>query len=327
MAPTPVLHQTDIFLPPADPDDHYDLATQFALARRGDITFAGVLLDYPPPRHAASVPAVQSVAQLSRLTGVSTSTMVGAAEPFIVGREPGAGARYVLSALEAAAEQIDIHVVGSCRDIAEAAQEKPDLFAEKCRRLYLNAGSSGPVADAEGAREYNIEMDASAFRSMFDLPCETRWMPCFTVTGERIVSEYATHWSFDQRAFVDALPDQIARYFAYALGHRGENWLAAIETGAPRAVPEERRSMWCTAGFLDSAGLTVDPDGAIREIGSGGPGVFEFLPARWSCSESGHVTWELSQEVSPSKIFRVTDQPNYEEAMTRAMGELLRAVR
>lgn len=46
----PVFHETDLFRPHEDPDDHWDLACQFALAKRGLIDFQGVLIDFPPTR-------------------------------------------------------------------------------------------------------------------------------------------------------------------------------------------------------------------------------------------------------------------------------------
>ena len=42
----PVIHQTDCFHNHADPDDHWDLASQFALAYTGDIDLKGILIDY-----------------------------------------------------------------------------------------------------------------------------------------------------------------------------------------------------------------------------------------------------------------------------------------
>lgn len=44
----PVIHQTDCFHHHADPDDHWDLASQFALAYTEDIDLKGILIDYPP---------------------------------------------------------------------------------------------------------------------------------------------------------------------------------------------------------------------------------------------------------------------------------------
>ncbi len=43
------IHQTDLFHPHGDPDDHWDLATVYALAVQKRINLVGVLFDYPPP--------------------------------------------------------------------------------------------------------------------------------------------------------------------------------------------------------------------------------------------------------------------------------------
>ena len=43
-----VIHQTDLFHHHADPDDHWDLACQYALAYLGKTELKGILLDFPP---------------------------------------------------------------------------------------------------------------------------------------------------------------------------------------------------------------------------------------------------------------------------------------
>ena len=42
-----VVHQTDLYRPHQDPDDHWDLACQYALAKLGRQRLGGILLDYP----------------------------------------------------------------------------------------------------------------------------------------------------------------------------------------------------------------------------------------------------------------------------------------
>lgn len=323
---TAVLHQTDLFLPPADPDDHYDLATQFALAAAGRIRLAGVLFDAPPVQRPELEPAIGSLGQLSAASGIATPFMIGRPSPLgEAGDGLGPGASFVLAALEASAETIDVHVVGSCRDIAEAARYAPELFQAKCRRLYLNAGSSSATPDAAGRREYNIEMDVEAFRSVFETPCDIYWMPCFTRTGERVVSEFSTHWSFDQRAFLERLSGPLRTYFDYALDFDPSRpWYASIRSGAHGPVPDalaERRSMWCTAGFLHSAGLNVDGAGHLRADRV--PGVYEFVDADWGVTEAGHVSWKRSASTTGRKIFRVRDARRYEAAMTAALAALM----
>lgn len=84
MNPIQVIHQTDIYVPPADPDDHFDLAAQFALADMGLIDLTDVLLDWPPPPDFQSfgihpgAPAIDPVAQLSLLTDVWPKVTIGA---------------------------------------------------------------------------------------------------------------------------------------------------------------------------------------------------------------------------------------------------------
>jgi inosine-uridine nucleoside N-ribohydrolase len=76
-------------------------------------------------------------------------------------------------------EPVVINVLGSCRDVATAAQLDPELFAEKCRAVYLNAGS-GTLDPTEAARkEWNVRLDPAGYAAIFDLPCPVYWLPCF----------------------------------------------------------------------------------------------------------------------------------------------------
>ena len=71
-----VLHETDLFRPHEDPDDHYDLACQFALAKMGRIRLAGVLIDWPPSLGYGD-PDVLAAAQMNQLTGQCAPVGVG----------------------------------------------------------------------------------------------------------------------------------------------------------------------------------------------------------------------------------------------------------
>ena len=67
---TRFIHQTDIFHPHGDPDDHWDLATVYALAARGALDLQGLLFDYPPA-HRTGDPATLAMAQLGHITGIT----------------------------------------------------------------------------------------------------------------------------------------------------------------------------------------------------------------------------------------------------------------
>lgn len=183
----PVLHQTDIFHHHADPDDHWDLACQFALAYMDEIELKGVLIDYPPAADFFGMdcgdPAIAAVAQMNYITGLAVPISIGTErkarsddEALEIAKEkvPGGGFNLIVKTLREAEEPVVIHIVGSCRDVAIAAKAYPELFKEKCRAVYLNAGSgSGDVL------EYNVALDPYAYSVMFDLPCPLYWMPCF----------------------------------------------------------------------------------------------------------------------------------------------------
>jgi len=206
-APVPTLHQTDLFRPHADPDDHWDLACVYALAVEGRLDLKGILIDYPPPALPESAPDIEAVAQLSRLTGVVAPVAVGSSRPMraAADRQDDApaseqgGAAFVVRTLREATAPVVIHIVGSCRDIALAANREPALFRDKCAAIYLNAGTGWPDPDAVPEHEYNVQLNAAAYSAIFDVDCPIYWMPCFeTVIGERVVREYATWYDFRQ---------------------------------------------------------------------------------------------------------------------------------
>ena len=62
---TTFIHQTDIFHPHGDPDDHWDLATVYAFAAQEIFELRGIMFDYPPA-HRIGDPATLAAAQLAQ---------------------------------------------------------------------------------------------------------------------------------------------------------------------------------------------------------------------------------------------------------------------
>jgi hypothetical protein len=336
----PLIHVTDLFRPYNDPDDHWDLATVYALACRGAHDLKGVLIDYPPKRAGDWNPDITAVAQLNHITGLSVPVSVGSPHPMrsrgdtqpYASRGDHAGVRMVLDILRQSNEPVVISVVGCCRDIAVASKQAPALFAEKCAAVYLNAGTGSPNEDLARKLEYNVSLGRAAYAALFDLPCPLYWMPCFEEmrprTG-RVVRAYGTHYRFRQSDILPDLSPRVRNYFASMFTKKSDHaWLSSLYRPPDQAVLSEHgghmRSMWCTGGFLHAAGSTVTTDGTIVPLDRAGTtAAFTFDPVAVRCTDEGVTTWSHERSARTRFIFHVRDTARYEAAMTKALRAVL----
>lgn len=336
-----LLHQTDLFRPFIDPDDHWDLACVYALAAAGKLDLGGVLLDYPPDHHPGRSPDITGVAQLSYLAGLPVNAAVGASAPYIADRatllalpaRERAGAQFVLDYLRGSEAPAYISIVGSCRDVAMAATMAPELFEEKCAGIYLNAGTGNPDPAKQGRTEYNVLLNAAAYGAIFNAPCPLYWMPCFETLGDdrlmRKVERFGTYYSFNQREILPQLPPSLQRYFAYSLEARTDaRYLQSLEqegwdVASPYTVHAER-NMWCTAGFFHVVGEAVNGAGDILPLPkAGSDAVCHFRPVNITCTAEGVTSWTDAPGKTRQYVFEVLDQDRYAAAMTTAMRTLL----
>lgn len=337
----PMLHQTDLFHPHADPDDHWDLACIYALAYGGEIELKGILIDFAPEmREGPGDPDMFAVCQMNAITGLTVPAAVGTAKPMSARDDTQAdapeaalaGANLVLNTLRDARDPVIINIVGSCRDVALAGKRAPALFSEKCAGIYLNAGTGSPIRERAAHYEYNVSLNASAYAAIFDLPCPIYWMPCFeemTAAEERRVMEFGTFYKFRQDAILPYLSPQVENYFLYMLDRSPDfHWLRYLHRPVtPELLAEYGalyRNMWCTGGFLHAVGKTVQADGNIVALGQAAANpVFSFDPIQVTCDDRGVTTWQMGEQAPPRFIFHVRDMDRYEPAMTQAMKTLL----
>jgi hypothetical protein len=334
-----VIHATDLFRPHCDPDDHWDLACVFALAHSKEIDLKGILIDFAPQRRDSHNPDVMAVAQMNYITGLHVPVSIGSPRPMRSrgDGQPDAdasdhgGIDMVLEILRGSPEPVIIHITGSCRDIAIAGKKAPQLFADKCAGIYLNAGTGSPDVSKATHLEYNVSLGPLSYAAMFDLPCPIYWMPCFEeMQSRQVVMEYGTHYVFRQSEILPHLSERMQNFFAYALGKKQDHtWLTYL-TGPREAQLLETfgtqdRHMWCTGGFLHAAGQTVSAGGGIvKRDGTGDSAVFSFDPIQLSCSDEGVTKWAHDKAATSRYIFHVRDLAGYQEAMTKAMRSLLR---
>lgn len=318
-----VLHETDLFRPHEDPDDHWDLATQYALARRGLIELKGIMIDYPPDL-AHGDPDIIAVAQMNQLTGLSVP--VGIGRPAEPDAADGSGVALLAGALRTAQEPVAIHIVGSSRDVALCGRRYPELFRDKVRAVYLNAGS-GVTGEQ---LEYNVQLDPAAYAAIFELPCPVYWMPCFnSVAPDMLVGRYGTFFRFRQGALWNDFRPEVQNYFTGVLARRqSSDWLKTLYGPVDERLRDYYgalyRNMWCTGGFLHTAGLTVLKNGDIAQLGANAvEEVFSFVPIEVSCDAQGRTDWHEVEAASERFIFRVNDEAAYQAAMTRALGAII----
>src|SRR4029077_17588575 len=189
--PRPLVHTTDLYRPHGDPDDHWDLATAYALAWRGDLDLLGILTNNPiaHPAYGAVTrePDVAAVAQLNYLTDRAVPVATGTIWPGKPGekvREDNlpkelSGVNMLLNILKRSSQPVAITVGGSSQDGAIAGKKEPGLFSEKCAAIYVNAGagSQNPTEQSvDGNVEWNASLNRGAYATMFELPCPIYWM-------------------------------------------------------------------------------------------------------------------------------------------------------
>jgi hypothetical protein len=354
LTPVPLIHVTDLFRPHADPDDHWDLATLFALAHQGRIELRGVIIDYPPADFNRD-PDVLAVAQMNRITGLAVPVAVGSPrrmdEAEAVRPESRAalsGVHALIQMMRTSSRPVAISVVGSARDVAMAGRLEPRLFSEKCAGVYLNAGSGTPDPGLAARREYNVALDPASYAGIFDLPCPVFWLPCFEVApgghGESFVAgPRGTLYRFIQKDILPHLSPRLQNYFAFMFKQGDSekdqveeaealrsNWLRTLDGPLQKEVlarqGERERWMWSTAGFFHAAGLTVTAAGEIVPRDAATPALFSFDPVRVACDSEGITRWEANPSSRTRYLFRVHDAERYPAAMTAALRTLLKTL-
>jgi hypothetical protein len=217
------------------------------------------------------------------------------------------------------------------------------LFAEKCAAVYLNAGagSSDPVKAAR--LEYNVSLDPASYAAIFQLPCPVMWMPCFDevpTSAAAAVGPHGTFYAFRQSEILPHVSERLQNYFAYMYLHGQPPAADRVEMAAPRCNwlqyllgPRDTallkrqgatdRSMWCTAGLLDAAGLTVNNQGQILPRGDVLAPVFAWEAVRIRCGANGVTHWSPDAKAVNRQIFHVRDTDRYPAAMTAALRRLV----
>ncbi|GHT09542.1 hypothetical protein FACS1894170_00200 [Planctomycetales bacterium] len=336
VSPVPLIHVTDLYHPRDDPDDHFDLACVYSLARQGMIDLKGVGIDYPHRQQGD--PDLMAVAQLNRICGLNVPAYVGSEVlpskkddtlPNL-SKQDTSLIRFLIETLQKSDRPVAITVTGAATDVVVAARREPELFRTKCAGVYLNAGSA--YLGKENYLEGNVTFNPAAYAAMFDLSCPLYWFPCFHMTSGWEVwesGEWGTFYNLSHKRAFDGISTPTKTFFWYMYSQSQDpQYLRLLKTAPPDAewnkILEGQKGMWSTASFLLLAGLTATKSGKIGPLNQAGDDVlFRMEPVKVQCEDSGHLTWELSKTETGCSLFHVLDVPAYTEAMTKVVNTLL----
>jgi hypothetical protein len=259
-AAIPVLYSTDLFHPPGDPDDHYDLAALFALP---ELEVLGIVLNDGALQHTR--PGHVPAGQMFHITGRRVPLAVGLSRPLASDDDLGdgqpaahqAGVELILRTLRTAREPVVAIAAGNLRDWAAACNREPDLFRARLRAFYVNAGNGGGGLQWE----YNAWADPAAFRRILLSGVPIVWCPCVGASARytRFVADETELWT-------DCAPI-VRRFFDYALTGAMDEPIGALAVAGTPAKPGAR-PLFCTPSFLHAAG---------RRVYQRGPGDFVAL--------------------------------------------------
>jgi hypothetical protein len=331
----PLIHCTDLFTPPDDFDDHFDLACLFGMS---GIELRAVVLDRGDRQKQR--PGKIAVEQLDAITGRKVPPCMGLSKNLAApgdkvlddAAEYQQGVEAILRILRESDRPVSIDAVGSCRDVAAALNREPELFRRKLGRLMIFIGNSDDTFTADSKPEYNVALDPKAFARILRSGLPVYWVPCFGSRG--------SFWVAPQKQLLSRCAPAVQQYFVFApngatlLGEKRDPLAFVREKPDPAMLGkllEGNRNLWCTAVFHALAGRKLIRDGdrwtAVpeNERPDAEP-VFRFTETLVTVNDEGRTQLGPSPTATKVMLFEKTNPKQYAAPMTQATCELLRGI-
>ena len=331
----PVIYCTDLFHPHDDPDDHFDLATLYAMP---ELDIKGVVLDQG--RKQLERPGRIPVSQMNKITGRNVRAAMGLGDPL---KRPDDQAldqpaqfqgavELIVQTLRTSARPVCIAAAGSVRDLVCAFNREPGLCRTNVAMVlaFIGEASDGTF------QEYNVGLDPHAFVGLMRSGLPVYWVPCFD-GGLWQNRGHASFWRASQRSLLEGASPEVIQYFIYALEKETAEPLAFLS----RPIEPERqarlfagtRNLWCAAVLGVMSGREVVFDGSKwtsvlpRSKGAaavaGRTPLFGFPEVEVSVSDAGVVTRGKGPGSHKVRRFEVRDSAQYEQGMVEATATLL----
>jgi hypothetical protein len=309
----PVIHCTDLFHPHEDPDDHFDLATLYAIP---GIELKAVILDQGALQ--VTRPGTIPVSQLNRITGRNVPAAIGLAEKLRSPTDPALGQKLefqqgvelILRTLRESPVPAAISMVGSARDVVAAFNRAPGLFRRKVGKILAFIGEASDPKFIE----WNVSLDPHAYVGLLRSGLPVYWVPCFD-GGPWINKGHASFWQAKHEDLLRNAPPQLLQYFIYALEKEKSDALAflsnAVDPGRKQRLLAGTRNLWAAAVLEFLAGR------------SGAAGPYEFSAVEVSVGDDAVVHYVVGPASKKILRFQVRDLPPYPAQMTAATAHLL----
>ena len=330
----PVIYCTDLFHPHEDPDDHFDLATLYAMR---ELDIRGIVLDQGARQ--LQRPGRIPVSQLNRITGRRVPTAIGLANPL---KDPHDAAldqqpefqlavRMILDILRASPIPVRIAAVGSMRDVVAAFNREPALFRRQVAMILAFIGEASDPA----LREYNVALDPQAYIGLMRSGLPVYWVPCFD-GGIWQNRGHASFWQAKQEALLSGACTEILQYFIYALDKEQAEPLdflrRPVEARRKTAIFEQTRNLWCTAIFGVLSGRQIVMEGqnyrsALPSESMPQDLLFCFKPVDLTVTDRAVIHYGSGPDAKRVMRFEITDPAHYAAGMTKATAELLAGLR
>ncbi len=334
--PVPVLYCTDLFHPHDDPDDHFDLATLYALQ---GVEILGIVLDQGMSGEQALRPGTIPVGQMNALTGRKVPVAAGLwpalKRPDDTGSDRGperqGGVELILKTLRESPEPVVVLSVGSARDVVAAFNREPELCRKKIRRVGAFIGD----ASSPDFVEYNVMIDPQAYVGLLRSGLPVYWVPCFD-GGIWQNAGHASFWKAKHGDLLRGAPPELVQFFIYALEKETADPAAflrqPVDPGRQNKLFAETRNLWCTAVFAALCGQSIVKAGETWRVQPGGDAstvpaneLFAFSPVRVSVTGDKFVRYGDGDYAREVMRFEVRNAEDYARGMTSATEGVLAA--
>lgn len=342
----PLIDVTDLYHPPQDPGDNFDLLAAYALPEMDlravvlDTSggFRKPVADVPGMHPDASGPRDPGFIPVTQLNFIFDRHVPCAAGPFAMMKSPEdtmldvpafqqQGVELILRTLRESRETVEIVSFGSARPVAVAFNRDPELLAKKLRRLHLCAGASEP-----GFLEWNVQLDPQAIVCLLRSTLPIAIYPCATKDGPFAYGPHNCFWRLPDLRFVDQMHPTLRAYLAYAFGRSPRSdFLRAVESEARATwTPEQRaqpHNVWETGVWLAVADrkLVRRADGTHRIIPAAQVHPDDTVlpndlrPCRVRVQANGEFGWELTANPTNFLIYDRGDPKQNEAAFREAL--------